>query len=68
MRLWFESRFERLEAGQADIRADFAELRRDLFHESGSREVADYTFYGLLDRRLRRLEAKFPELAHSQTT
>ena len=34
MKLWFEARFERLKAGQADIRADFAELRRDLFHES----------------------------------
>ena len=30
MKLWLEARFERLEAGQADIRADFAELRRDL--------------------------------------
>lgn len=67
MKLWFEARFERLEAGQADIRADFAELRRDLFHESGGREVADYTLYSSLDRRLRRLKAKFLELAHSQT-
>lgn len=67
MKLWFEARFERLEAGQADIRTDFAELRRDLFHESGGREVTDYTLYGSLDRCLRRLEAKFPELAHSQT-
>ena len=68
MKLWFEARFERLKADQADIRADFAELRRDLFHESGGREVADYTLYGSLDRRLWRLEAKFPELTHSQTT
>lgn len=68
MELRFEARFDRLEAGQADIRADFSELRRELFHESGSREVADDTLYGSLDRRLRRLEAKFPDLAHSQTT
>lgn len=53
MKLWFEARFERLKADQADIRADFAELRRDLFHESGGHEVADYTLYGSLDRRLR---------------
>ena len=67
MKLWFEARFERLKADLADIRADFAELRRDLFHESGGREVANHTLYGSFDRRLRWLKAKFTELEHSQT-
>ena len=53
----------KLEAGQDELRAEMARLRRSLFHESGSRKTADETLYGNLDRRLRLVEAKFPDLA-----
>ncbi|WP_314902202.1 hypothetical protein [Actinomyces naeslundii] len=52
----------KLKAGQDEVRAEMARLRRSLFHESGSRETADETLYGDLDRRLRLVEAKFPDL------
>lgn len=52
----------KLEAGQDELRAEMARLRRSLFHESGSRETANETLYGNLDRRLRLVEAKFPDL------
>lgn len=79
MELRFEDRFSRLEgrldnlsAGQKEIRADIASLRRDLFLESGAREHADSAVfneqsenYKDLDRRLRLVEAKFPDLAQS---
>ena len=66
-------RFQELKAGQAELaanqeslRADLAVVRRELYHESGSREMVDDTLYNSLDKRLRRVEAKFPDLASSQ--
>lgn len=72
-RLETEVRFNNLEAGQKGIRADIASLRRDLFHEEGAREATDDTFYEIqeknyhaLDKRLKLVEAKFPDLAQNQ--
>ena len=72
-RLETEVRFNNLEAGQKEIRADIASLRRDLFHEEGAREATDDTFYEIqeknyraLDERLKLVEAKFPDLAQNQ--
>lgn len=79
MELRLEDRFSRLEgrldnlsAGQKEIRADIASLRRDIFLESGAREHADNAIfseqsenYKDLDRRLRLVEAKFPDLTQS---
>ena len=66
-------RFNNLEAGQKEIRADIASLRRDLFHEEGAREATDDTLYEIqeknyraLDERLKLVEAKFPDLAQNQ--
>ena len=58
----FKAGQTKLKAGQDEVRAEMARLRRSLFHESGSRETADETLYGDLDRRLRLVEAKFPDL------
>lgn len=73
MDLAADERFQELKAGQAELaasqeslRADLAVVRRELYHESGSREMVDDTLYGSLDKRLRRVEAKFPDLASSQ--
>ena len=72
-RLETEVRFNNLEAGQKEIRADIASLRRDLFHEEGARETTDDTLYEIqeknyraLDERLKLVEAKFPDLAQNQ--
>lgn len=74
MDLAADERFQELKAGQAELaasqeslRADLAVVRRELYHESGSREMVDDTLYNSLDKRLRRVEAKFPDLASSQT-
>ena len=73
MDLAADERFQELKAGQAELaanqeslRADLAVVRRELYHESGSRETVDDTLYNSLDKRLRRVEAKFPDLASSQ--
>lgn len=73
MDLAADERFQELKAGQAELaanqeslRADLAVVRRELYHESGSREMVDDTLYNSLDKRLRRAEAKFPDLASSQ--
>ena len=73
MDLAADERFQELKAGQAELaanqeslRADLAVVRRELYHESGSREMVDNTLYNSLDKRLRRVEAKFPDLASSQ--
>lgn len=73
--LRFERRFETLEAGQLTIRADITGLRHDIFIEEGSREEADETVfkeqkhnYESLDKRLRLVEAKFPDLAQKVAT
>ena len=73
MDLAADERFQELKAGQAELaanqeslRADLAVVRRELYHESGSREMIDDTLYNSLDKRLRRVEAKFPDLASSQ--
>lgn len=73
MDLAADERFQELKAGQAELaanqeslRADLAVVRRELYHESGSREMVDDTLYSSLDKRLRRVEAKFPDLASSQ--
>lgn len=70
MELRFEKRFETLEAGQLTVRADITGLRHDIFIEEGSREEVDDTIfneqkrnYESLDKRLRLVEAKFPDLA-----
>ena len=75
MELRFERRFETLEAGQLTIRADITGLRHDIFIEEGSREEADETVfkeqkhnYESLDKRLRLVEAKFPDLAQKVAT
>ena len=72
MDLAADERFQELKAGQAELaanqeslRADLAVVRRELYHESGSREMVDDTLYNSLDKRLRRVEAKFPDLASS---
>lgn len=61
-----------LAANQDSLAADFAVLRRDIFHETGSRETADNAVfttqsdhYQELDRRLRMVEAKFSDLTQS---
>ena len=73
MDLAADERFQELKAGQAELatnqeslRADLAVVRRELYHESGSREMVDDTLYNSLDKRLRRVEAQFPDLASSQ--
>ena len=73
MDLAADERFQELKAGQAELaanqeslRADLAVVRRELYHESGSRKMVDDTLYNSLDKRLRRVEAKFPDLASSQ--
>ena len=66
MDLAADERFQRLKAGQEKLRADLVVVRRELYHESGSREMTDDTLYNSLDERLRRVEAKFPDLASSQ--
>ena len=73
MDLAADERFQELKAGQAELaanqeslRADLAVVRRELYHESGSREMVDDTLYNSLDKRLRRVDAKFPDLASSQ--
>ena len=73
MDLAADERFQELKAGQAELaanqeslRADLAVVRRELYHESGSREMVDDALYNSLDKRLRRVEAKFPDLASSQ--
>lgn len=70
MELRFEKRFETLEAGQLTIRADITGLRHDILIEEGSREEVDDTIfneqkrnYESLDKHLRLVEAKFPDLA-----
>ena len=75
MELRFERRFETLEAGQLTIRADITGLRHDIFIEEGSREEADEIVfkeqkhnYESLDKRLRLVEAKFPDLAQKVAT
>lgn len=75
MELRFEKRFETLEAGQLTIRAGITGLRHDIFIEEGSREEVDDTIskeqkqnYESLDKRLRLVEAKFPDLARGSAT
>ena len=66
MGLRMDKGFNELKAEDGKIHAEIASLRLELYHESGSRELVDDTLYGSLDKRLRRLEAKFPDLASSQ--
>ena len=66
MDLRMDKGFNDLKAEDGKIHAEIASLRLELYHESGSRELVDDTLYGSLDKRLRRLEAKFPDLASSQ--
>lgn len=77
--LKWDEKFTEFKAGQTSLAANqdalaagFAVLRRDIFHETGSRETADNAFFNTqsdhykeLDRRLRIVEAKFPDLARS---
>ena len=67
--------FAELKAGQATLRTNIADLRHDIFIEEGSREQVDDTIfeeqkqnYESLDRRLRLVEAKFPDLAQKTAT
>ena len=66
MDLRMDKGFNELKAEDGKIHAEIASLRLELYHESGSRELVDDTLYGSLDKRLRRPEAKFPDLASSQ--
>ena len=66
MDLRMDKGFNELKAEDGKIHAEIDSLRLELYHESGSRELVDDTLYGSLDKRLRRLEAKFPDLASSQ--
>ena len=66
MDLRMDKGFNELKAEDGKIHAEIASLRLELYHESCSRELVDDTLYGSLDKRLRRLEAKFPDLASSQ--
>ena len=66
MDLRMDKGFNELKAEDGKIHAEIASLRLELYHESGSRELVDDTLYGSLDKCLRRLEAKFPDLASSQ--
>lgn len=66
MDLRMDKGFNELKAEDGKIHAEIASLRLELYHESGSRELVDDTLYGSLDKRLRRLEVKFPDLASSQ--
>ena len=66
MDLRMDKGFNELKAEDGKIHAEIASLRLELYHESGSRELVDDTLYGSLDKHLRRLEAKFPDLASSQ--
>lgn len=54
---------DKLQAGQTEIQSEIADLRHQLFHEEGARETVDDSIYQSLDKRLRLVEAKFPDLA-----
>lgn len=54
---------DKLQAGQTEIQSEIADLRHKLFHEEGARETVDESIYQSLDKRLRLVEAKFPDLA-----
>ena len=70
-----DEHFAKLETGQAVIRTNIADLRHDIFIEESSREQVDNTIfeeqkqnYESLDKRLRLVEAKFPDLAQKTAT
>jgi len=70
-----DEHFAKLETGQTVIRTNIADLRHDIFIEEGSREQVDDTIfeeqkqnYESLDKRLRLVEAKFPDLAQKTAT
>lgn len=80
MELRFTERFDRLDGRldhlvgvQKEMQADTAAVRHSLFIEEGSRESADESLFGeqrrdyvKLEKRVRVLEAKFPDLAQKQ--
>ncbi len=64
--------FKSRQPDQKEIKADIMGLRHDIFLESGTREHADGAVFNRqsdnykdLDRRLRLVEVKFPDLAQS---
>lgn len=70
-----DEHFAKLETGQTVIRTNIADLRHDIFIEESSREQVDNTIfeeqkqnYESLDKRLRLVEAKFPDLAQKTAT
>lgn len=63
LELRMEARFAELHEGQAELRSSISDLRYRLFHEEGARETVDESIYQNLDKRLRLVEAKFPDLA-----
>ena len=70
-----DEHFAKLETGQATLITNIADLRHDIFIEEGSREQVDDTIfeeqkqnYESLDKRLRLVEAKFPDLAQKTAT
>ena len=63
MDLRMNIRFAELQEGQAELRSSISDLRYQLFHEEGARETVDESIYQDLDKRLRLVEAKFPDLA-----
>lgn len=63
LELRMDARFAELHEGQAELRSSISDLRYQLFHEEGARETVDESIYQDLDKRLRLVEAKFPDLA-----
>ena len=63
LELRMEKRFTELQAGRKEIQSEIADLHHKLFHEEGARETVDESIYQSLDKRLRLVEAKFPDLA-----
>lgn len=63
MDLRTDIRFAELQEGQAELRSSISDLRYQLFHEEGARETVDDSIYQSLDKQLRLVEAKFPDLA-----
>lgn len=80
MELRFTERFDRLDGRmdhlvgvQKEMQADIAAVRHSLFIEEGSRGSADESLFGeqrrdyvKLEKRVRVMEAKFPDLAQRQ--
>ncbi|WP_455159583.1 hypothetical protein [Schaalia cardiffensis] len=70
---WLDGRMDHLVGVQKEMQADIAAVRHSLFIEEGSRGSADESLFGeqrrdyvKLEKRVRVMEAKFPDLAQRQ--